>query len=298
MPFQPYQIRRAQIVVTIQRPDTSGNVQPQTYTFEQHRMRIQVRQGGKQYGNAKMQVFGVPLATMNQIARLWLEALTPQNTDTVQINVWDGQGFVPFFSGVITWSAVNASQMPQVYLDIEANAAMRGMNATASPYANPGPVALTSALGAIAEPAGLTVNFDASAQDYQLVQQRAVGTPVQQITQVMNQFPNLTWFINLQQLVVRDALAPLDSPAVRVASDTGMIGYPVYSTSGLTVSMIFDPRVRPGLALDVETEFDFVNRTVWVASVLAHTLDVNLPGGQWLTQVAANSFGPKGNDNG
>jgi len=298
MPFQPYQIRRAQVVVTIQRPDTAGDVQPQTYTFEQHRMRIQVRQGGKQYGNAKVQVYGVPLATMNQIARLWLEALTPQNTDTVQINVWDGQGFIPFFDGVITWSAVNASQMPQVYLDIEANAAMQGMNSTASPYANPGPVALTSALNAIATPAGLTVNFDTSAQDYQLVQQRAVGTPVQQITQVMNQFPNLTWFINLQQLVVRDALAPLNSPAIRVAKDTGMIGYPVYSTSGLTVSTLFDPRIRPGLALDVETEFDFVNRTVWVASVLAHTLDVNLPGGQWMTQAAANSFGPKGNDNG
>ena len=298
MPFQPYQVRRAQVVVTVQRPDKQGQVQPQTYTFEQHRIRIQVRQGGKQYGNAKMQVYGVPLATMNQIARLWLEALTPQNTDTVQINVWDGQGFVPFFSGVITWSAVNASQMPQVYLDIEANAAMQGMNITASPYANGGPVALTEALAAIATPAGLTVNFDASAQDYQLVQQRAVGTPVQQITQVMNQFPNLTWFINLQQLVVRDALAPLNAPAIRIAADTGMMGYPVYNTSGLSMATVFDPRIRPGVALDVETQFDFVNRTTWVASVLAHALDVNFPGGQWTTQVAANSFGPKGNDNG
>lgn len=298
MPYQPYQTRRAQVVVTVQRPNTKGEVVPQTYTFEEHRMRIAVRQGGKQYGNAKMQVYGVPLATMNQIARLWLEALTPQNTDTVQVNVWDGQGFVPFFSGVITWSAVNASQMPQVCLDIEANAAMQGMNSTASPYANAGPVSLKEALTAIATPAGLTVNFDASAQDHQLVQQRAVGNPVEQITQVMNQFPNLTWFINLQQLVVRDALAPLDAPAIRVAADTGMVGYPVYNTSGLTLSTLFDPRIRPGLALDVQTEFDFVNRTTWVASVLAHSLDVNFPGGQWMTQVAANSFGPKGNDNG
>lgn len=298
MPAQPYQIRRAKVIVTVMRPDAQGTVVPTTYTFEQHRMRIQVRQGGKQFGNTHVQVFGVPLDTMNQIARLWLEALTPQNTDTLAIDVWDGEGFVPFFSGVITWSAVNAAGMPQVFLDIEANAAMEGMNTTASPYANAGPVTLKDTLLAIAGTAKLSVDYDASAPEIQLVQQRVTGTPIEQITQIMNQFPNLTWFINLQRLTVRAALAPLAATPIRVAADTGMIGYPVYSTSGIQVSTLFDPRIRPGLGLDIETEFDFVNRTTWVASVLAHSLDVNYPGGQWMTQIAANSFGPKGNDNG
>lgn len=298
MPFQPYFQRRAQIIVSVTRPNASGEQVPLTYTFEQHRMRIQVRQGGKQFGNAVMKVFGVPLATMNQIARLWLETLTPINTDTVKINVWDGVGFVPFFSGIITWSAVNASAMPQIALDIEANAAMEGMNTTASPYANAGPVSLQEALAAVANPAGLSVDYAKTAPQYQMTQVRAAGTPVEQIGALLGQYPALTWFINLQRLIVRGALAPIDDDAVRIAADTGMVGYPVYSTSGLQVSTLFDARIRPGIALDVETEFDFVNRTKWVSSVLAHTLDVNMPGGQWMTQIAANSFGLKGNTNG
>lgn len=298
MPFQPYFQRRAQIIVTVTRPDATGAQTPQTYTFEQHRMRIVVRQGGKQFGNAVMKVFGVPLATMNQIARLWLEALTPQNTDTVAINVWDGVGFVPFFSGIITWSAVNASTQPQVALDIEANAAMEGMNTTASPYANAGPVSLQDALYGIANAAGLSVDYSKSAPQYQMTQVRAVGTPVEQISALLAQYPALTWNINLQRLIVRAALAPIDDDPVRIAPDTGMIGYPVYSTSGLQISTLFDARIRPGLALDVESEFDFITRTKWVSSVLAHTLDVNVPGGQWMTQIAANSYGSKGNTDG
>lgn len=298
MAGQPYRIQRAQVVVTVQRANAQGAVVPLTYTFEQHRMRIVVRQGGKQFGNARMQVFGVPLDTMNQIARLWLEALTPQNTDTVAINVWNGEAFVPFFTGVITWTAVNAASMPQVYLDIEANAAMGGMNTAVSPYANAGPVSLKGTLETIAALAQLTVNYADSIGERQMVQVRATGTPVDQITAIMNMYPDLSWYINLNQVVVRLALAPITGDPVRVAADTGMIGYPVYSTSGLQVSTLFDARIRPGLTLDVETDFDFVNRTVWVASVLAHTLDVNYPGGQWMTQIAANSFGAKGNADG
>lgn len=298
MPFQPFQERRAQVVVNVTRPDAQGVQTPLTYTFEQHRMLIRVRQGGKQFGNVTVQVFGVPLDTMNQIARLWLEALTPQNTDTLAINVWDGTGFVPFFNGTIAWSAVNAAGMPDVSLDIEANAALAGMNTTASPYANAGPVSLQDVLTQLSGLAGLTLDYAKSAAQYQMSQVRATGTPIEQIGQIMSQYPDLTWNVNLQRLIVRAALAPIDDDAIRIAGDTGMISYPVYSTSGLQVTTVFDPRIRPGLALDVQTKFDFVNRTTWVASVLAHSLDVNVPGGRWDTQLAANSFGPKGNNNG
>jgi hypothetical protein len=50
--------------------------------------------------------------------------------------------------------------------------------------------------------------------------------------------------------------------------------------------------------LDIQTVFDFVNRTKWVAAVLQHTLQPNTPGGQWMTQIAAQSYGSKGDTSG
>lgn len=296
MSFNPFQQRTARVTVTVQRPDKTGAAQAFTYVFEQHRMRIAVRQGGQQYGNAKIEVFGVPLATMNNIARLWLEALTPQNTDSVAIDVWDGNGFVPFFQGIITWSAVDASAVPNVKLVIEANESMQLMNATASPYSNAGPVSLKDVLTAIAMPAGFAVDYSISAPPYQLTDQRVTGSPMEQIGAIMRQFPDLTWTSRLQRIIVRKANAPYGADPIRIADDAGKMGFPVYSQSGLQFSTLFDPRTYPGVGVNVESTFDYVNRTTWVASVLAHSLEPNLPGGQWTTSVAAISYGPKGNN--
>lgn len=295
MALNPLVARRARVTVNVTRTNPLGKTETLSYSFMNHRMRIMVRQGGNQFGNAKCEVYGVPLDTMNQIARLWLETLTPQNTDKLAIDVWDGKDFVPFFQGVITWSAVDASAMPQVKLVIEANAAMQLMNMSASPYANPGPVLLQSALTSIAQLGQFSVDYSAQAPQYQLTDVRVTGSPMQQITGLMRSFPDLTWFVNLQRIIVREVNAPYAKDQIQISADTGLQGFPVYSTSGLQFQTIFNPRLRPGVALDVRTPFDFVNRTLWVSSVLAHSLDVNFPNGHWTTAVAANSYGQKGN---
>lgn len=296
--MNPLVERKAKVTVEVTRDNADGEAESLKYEFEQHRMSIVVSQGGKQYGNAKVQVFGLPLDQMNQIARLWLETLTPSSTDTLSVDVWDGQVYVPFFKGAISWSAVNAARMPQVALEIEANDAMAAMLTPASPYSQEGPISLKDVLTTILEPAGFVLEYSENAPDFQPVRVRVAGTPLEQAAAVMNAYPELTWYINLQRFIVRPVNGPLGGDPIEINKTTGMVGYPVYSTTGITVATIFNPKVRPGLALDVQTEFDFVNRTKWVASVLQHTLEPNTPGGAWLTQIAAQSYGSKGDTSG
>lgn len=295
--MNPLVERKARVTVKVVRPGTDGERELE-YAFIEHRMSIQVNQGGNQFGNAKVSIFGVNLESMNKIARLWLEVLSPSNTDTLTIDVWDGSNFVPFFAGVITWSAVNAATAPNVSLEIEANSAMIAMNTVATPYAQDEPVALQDALAQILEPTGLVVEFAESVQSLQIQKARLSGTPMDQAATLLGYFPELTWYINLQRFLVRPVNAPLGGEPIPVNKYTGMISYPTYSTSGITLSMLFDARIRPGLALDVTTAFDFVNRTKWVAAVLQHTIQPNMPGGQWITQVAAQSYGSKGDGSG
>lgn len=295
--MNPLVERKARVTVKVVRPGTDGERELE-YAFIEHRMSIQVGQGGNQFGNAKVSINGVNLEAMNKIARLWLEVLSPSNTDTLTIDVWDGSNFVPFFAGVITWSAVNAATAPQVSLEIEANSAMIAMNTVASPYAQDEPVALQDALAKILEPTGLVVEFAEGVQSLQIQKARLSGTPMDQAAALLGYFPELTWYINLQRFLVRPVNAPLGGEPIPVNKYTGMISYPTYSTSGITLSMLFDARIRPGLALDVTTAFDFVNRTKWVAAVLQHTIQPNTPGGQWITQVAAQSYGSKGDGSG
>lgn len=298
--MNPLQERRAKVTVKVVRPSANAEEGERelTYEFEQHRMSIQVGQGGNQFGNAKVAIYGVPLDAMNKIARLWLEVLSPSNTDTLTVDVWDGSNFVPFFAGVITWSAINAGAAPQVALEIEANSAMIAMNTVASPYAQDEPVALQNALQQILDTTGLVVDFADSVPALEIQRAHVVGTPMDQAAALMNYFPELTWYINLQRFLVRPVNGPLGSDPVPINKTNGMIGYPTYSTSGVQLATIFNPRIRPGLALDIQTMFDFVNRTKWVAAVLQHNIEPNMPGGQWMTAIAAQSYGSKGDGSG
>jgi hypothetical protein len=293
--------RILQVTVTVTRPDAQaagGSPQVSTYVWQHNRIRVSIRLGGSQFGNAVIEVFGVPLQDMNNIARLWLKSLTPQNTDTVAVAVWNGQTFTPLFQGVVSWAQVDASGLPMVKLIIEANTSFAAANTPAAPYANAGPVTLKAALTTIAQAAGYTVNYAASAPQYQLTDVRVTGSVLDQIGAMMRYFPDLVWTPNLQQILVRAEDAPLTTDPVRVAVDTGMQQAPVYSTSGLQFVTLFNPQILPGTALNVETIFDFVNQTNWIAHVIQHQLDANMPSGQWATSVAANSYGLKGNNDG
>ena len=82
--------RRVRVTVRVTR-----DAGPAEYVFTDNRMSITVSMGGGQYGNAKVQIYGAPLDAMNNIARLWLEILTPDNRDELLIDVLEGYTFVP-----------------------------------------------------------------------------------------------------------------------------------------------------------------------------------------------------------
>lgn len=287
--------KQAQVVVTTVRPDGQGGSTTTPYTFIANRMKIRIRDGGANFGNTMIEIFGVPLATMNQIARLYLQPLTPVNTDTVSISVWDGYNFVPLFQGVVSWSAIRASGMPHVSLIIESNSAFALTTSAPSPYSNPGPVLLKDALAAIVAPAGYTVDYAASAPTYSIQRLRLTGSPADQVNALMRHFPDLTYNTHLQALVVRPANQPYDANAITISAPEGMQFAPEYGTNGVTFATVFNPQIRPGTALKFDTQFTYLNQTQWIASVLQHELEPNVFKGKWTSSIAACSYGTTGN---
>ena len=289
--------RRARVTVRVRREEGGEDIET-SYQFTQNRMSITITQGGTQFGNAKVQIFGVNMDAMNKIARLWLEVLSPSNEDRLIVDVWDGSNYVPFFEGVITWTAINASGSPDVALEIEANDGMVGMNALATVYAQEGPIALRDALAEILEPIGVVPEVSDNVPEFTPSKIHLAGTPMNQAATLLGYYPDLTWYVNLQRFIVRPVNGPLGDDPLILSRDTGLVGYPTYATSGISFAMIFDARVRLGRALQLRTDFDFVTRTKWIASVLQHHIQPNWPGGQWLTQVAASPYGAIGNEQG
>lgn len=74
-------------------------------------------------------------------------------------------------------------------------------------------------------------------------------------------------------------------PAVLLNADSGLVGYPVYERAGLEITAVYDPAFTCGTAVELSgTPVPSANGR-WNPIAMTHTLECELPKGQWFTQL-------------
>lgn len=71
---------------------------------------------------------------------------------------------------------------------------------------------------------------------------------------------------------------------VLVSPTTGMIGYPSFSSQGISITTLFDRRIKVGNLVQVESSLAMA-RGGWKALKVSHSLSSETPGGPWFTKV-------------
>lgn len=89
---------------------------------------------------------------------------------------------------------------------------------------------------------------------------------------------NTMFISNVGKPVGEVVFAPVISKA------TGMIGYPQFSQSGLTIKSIYNPALRVGHHVKVESEITRASG-LFRATGIKHDLSCELPSGKWQTQI-------------
>lgn len=69
-----------------------------------------------------------------------------------------------------------------------------------------------------------------------------------------------------------------------VNKDTGMIGYPMFDGTYLTVRTLYNPAIISGGAIQVESSLDRANG-VWQVMTISHRLEAEKPNGAWFSQM-------------
>jgi hypothetical protein len=104
--------------------------------------------------------------------------------------------------------------------------------------------------------------------------------------------PNGVWSISPRNGAQSGSI-PLISP------NTGLVGYPKYSSLGVEVRTIFNPFIYTNQQFEIQSGFaqglpgSGVNG-FWVASKISHTLAAQMPGGPWFTDIIAITTGANG----
>ena len=100
-------------------------------------------------------------------------------------------------------------------------------------------------------------------------------------------------FLHIQAAaVVYGQLKPIPPRSFKGAVDvaTGMVGYPTYDGYGVNLRTLYNPSIRFGGRVKVETDVQQAAGE-WVVACVAHHLESEKPGGAWFSTVRLNNTG-------
>lgn len=269
---------------------TFGEDVGDTVTLSGFRMSADiVNPGGDAMGQCQIRVYGLRLDVMNKLTTIGPvnTAIRAKNAITLSAGE-DGGAINSVFQGTIldAWADYNAA--PDVAFNIIAYAGLSAAVKPVSPTSYKGSTDVATVVSQIAvEEMGLA--FENNGVDVKIASPYLGGTALTKIRAIA-QAANILWSIDRGTLAIwprngsRAGVVPVVSP------DTGMVGYPSLSSKGLTVRMLFNPNIRMGCKVEIQSAVTMACGT-WGVFSFAHNLSCEMPNGPWFTTLEAYNAG-------
>lgn len=244
-----------------------------------------VNPGGDTMGAAQIRVYGISESLMNKLTTIGQinRAIRAKNTVAVAAGDADS-GMKLAFVGVIVDAFADYNAQPDVPFIIQAYAgldvAVKPVNATS--YRGSTPV--IQILVDLAGEAGLTL--DAEDPEVNLFNPYFPGATLNKIRDACRA-AGLQYNIDRGNLQVWKSGKSLvgDKPRIS-ATDRTMIGYPSLSSKGLTVQCLFNPNIKIGGDVEIQSSIPMANGD-WHVFNVSHNISSEAPGGPWDSKVEA-----------
>ena len=255
----------------------------QTVTLEQRRASVVVNNsGGMCMGNLHAQIYGVRQEDMDSATTLqWQQQELIRNT--VKVTAIDGDVETLVFSGNIVQAWADYSNMPEVFLHIEAQSCYVGLIEPAEVKSYEGETDVATVMERIA--GELNLSFENNGVDVKLHDGYYAGTPVEQARELADA-ANIDLYIDTEVLAICPRAQARKGDVPVFAADSGLIGYPTFDGIGVLVNVYFSPSVTFGGKIKIETD---VPRAAgeWIVCGCTHVLESEKPGGAWQSNLRA-----------
>jgi len=240
-----------------------------------------VRGGGSAFSLLDLRIWGLKLSTMNELVTVGApQYRTRKNKVTIKAGEEDGPLSV-VFSGTIITAWVNSSGMPDVCLEVSANAAQFEAMKRVPGLSVKGGASAEVLLQQIASQIGYSLQFTGSSPV--LSDPHIDGTAVMQIEQICDA-AGLNFVLENDVLAVYPRNGFRGGIAIPVNKDTGMVGYPGFTQQGISVTTLFNPEIVFMGRIQVTSALTPVNG-VWVPYSMVHELDAEMPDGKWFSHM-------------
>lgn len=276
-------LSRKRIDVTIslgtgQFGDTGAN----TVTITGARVFADIQEyGGDSQPQAQVRIFGQPLDRINQLTAVGPVNAAIRSRNGLIVAAGDDFSMQTLFTGTIDQAWGEFQSMPEVPLNVTAIAGLSAALQPVGALSYPGSADVATIMQTLADTMGLA--FENNGVNVQLSNPYFPGTAVAQVRACARA-------ADIRYSIGRDVLAIWPKDGVRagdevlISPETGMIGYPSFTSNGIFVTTLMNPLVRMGGSIRVQSSLQ-VACGKWKVTGVFHALQSEAPGGQWFTQI-------------
>jgi hypothetical protein len=252
-------------------------------------------QGGYQYGALDLHIFGLTPSVINSLSVPLGTPLSANIGNSVLVEAGTfGGSMSAAFKGTIMGAFIETANAPDVYFHVTAFGGFDAGMQTAQPTSLPGGQDVAKIMSALAQRAGL--DFENSNVKVQIASPYLWGTPRQQIIQLADA-AGIDWHIEHDTLVIVPRNAARTGDVVLISSDTGMIGYPRRTATGVDFTTLYNPAVKLNGKVKIQTKpvttlggqttgLLNLGDGTWRVSSLNHYLSAEQPDGPWFTSCS------------
>jgi hypothetical protein len=278
---------------------TFGSSSANRITLEGFRATVEIDNGGGQMNSTlRAQIYGVAQSDMNAVTTPWGPRLI--NRNTISVYAIDGAQETLVFAGDMVNAWGNYQSMPDVFLQIQAQAGMINQLQPIPPTSYKGTVDVATAMSQLAATMGYT--FENNGVTVPLSNPYVANTGIEQVKSLARQ-AGIVWGLDNGVLFITPPNTPRGSRIPLISAQTGMVGYPTYDAQGINIKSLFNPAIvyhgaftvsssvpRPPGTLTASVSTN-PNVTQWIAFSIAHNLSSEKPGAPWFSTVRGNPSG-------
>ena len=263
----------------------TGEHEGEAVTLAGYRSKVSIDQfGGASMGHAMITIYGLPLDLMKRLTTIGTIAKQIRAKNRIEVRAGaEGSKLPLVFTGVIATAWVDFQGMPDVSLNIDAYSAMAAAMESVTATSFNGAVSISDIMSVLAKKAGLGfVNHGVTGS---LSSPAFRGSTQEQIL-ACAEAAQINYSIDLVTLNIWPEGGHLKSIPVVVSPESGLVGYPSFSSQFVIVDCEFIQTLTVGSRLTIkDSQLGKMVDGTWVCAVVTHDIACKMPGGPWFTHA-------------
>ena len=268
-----------------------GDTVSDTVTVSGGRASVNVASvGGTAQGTAQIAIFGLAWDTMNRLTRIGAVNLQAAGANIITVSAGDeGTALSTIFSGLIFQGYAAMNQSPDVPFIITAHSAGLIAIQPSPPNSIPAGTDVGTAFLQLATQANL--QFENSGVSKVMPHVYLTGSIWDQI-KALAQAAQVFFEVKGTTLAIwpQGAYRTLNVDTLELSPTTGMIGYPEWSESFISIKNQFLPQAALGQQMNITGSISPGANRSWSVLTINHVLETITPMGQWFTNLTGFAF--------